>query len=137
MAGWVAVAVGCAAPAGPSGPTAPARPAPRPPPSPSAADQRYLLAPELERILQVEKVHLTNSPGGFLKIQVNVMNKTQAPQWFAYRIDWFDQDGARLPLADKEFTPWMLLAGEKSLIAATAPAPSAVDFEIAFVPYGK
>jgi len=139
LAGWVVVAGGCAGSAGPTaaptGPTTPARPVP--PLSQSPADQRYVLDPALKRVLQVVRVRLTNAPSGYLKIQVNVQNKTQAPQWFSYRIEWFDQDGARLPLDGKEFTPWMLLAGETSLIAATSPAPAAVDFGIEFVPYGK
>ena len=82
-------------------------------------------------------VRLINPPGASLKIQVNVENKTQTSQWFRYRIEWFDHDGAPLPLDDKEFTPWMLRAGEMSSIVATAPAPAAVDFGIAFVPGGK
>jgi uncharacterized protein YcfL len=130
MAGWVAWAGGCAAPAGP------ATPAP-PPPRPSAADQRFVLAPELERVLQVVSVALSNPPGAFLKIQVNVQNRTETPQRFRYRIAWFDKDGAPLPLAGGEFIPWMLLPRERSSIAATAPAPAAVDFGIAFVPYVK
>jgi hypothetical protein len=137
MAGWIALAGGCAAPAGTAGTAGAATPAPPPPPPQSAADQRFVLAPELERVLQVVSVGLTNPPGGFLKIQVNVQNRTQAPQWFRYGLEWFDKDGAQLPLAGGEFTPWMLLPGEMSSIAATAPAPTAVDFGIAFVPYGK
>jgi uncharacterized protein YcfL len=127
----VALAGGCAAPVGTTGP---ATPGPPPPQGQSAADQRFVLAPELERVLQVVRVPLTNPPGGFLKIQANVRNRTQASQWFHYRIEWFDKDGARLPLGGEGFTPWMLLPGEKSSIAATAPAPAAVDFGIAFVP---
>jgi uncharacterized protein YcfL len=82
----------------------------------------------------VVNVRLTNPPGGFLKIQVNVRNKTESPQRFRYRIEWFDQDGTRLPLADGGFVPWMLLPRETSSIAVTAPARDAADFEVAFVP---
>jgi hypothetical protein len=138
MAGWIALAGGCAAPTGPAGKTSPATlapaPVPAPPPRQSAADQRFVLAPELERVLQVVSVRLTNPPGAYLKIQVNVQNKTDAPQRFRYRIEWFDRDGAKLPLAGGEFMPWMLLPREMSSIAVTAPSPAAADFEIALVP---
>ena len=131
MAGWVLWAVGCAAPAGPA---TSAPPAPPPPQRPSAPDPRFVLAPGLERVLQVVSVGLTNPPGAFLKIQVNVQNRTQSPLRFRYRIEWFDKDGAPLPLDGGVFIPWMLLPRESSSIAATAPAPAAVDFGIAFVP---
>jgi uncharacterized protein YcfL len=108
-----------------------------PPQSLSSADQRFVLAPELEGVLQVVKVGLTHPPGTFLKIQINVQNKTDAPARFRYRIEWFDKDGALLPLAGEKFMPWMLLPRETSSIAATALASSAEDFEIAFVPDAK
>jgi uncharacterized protein YcfL len=118
---------------------APAISAPAPSPVPSqqqtVADPRFVLAPELERSLHVVSVGLTQ--GAFLKIQVNVQNKTDVPVRFRYRIEWFDKDGALLPLAGEKFMPWMLLPRETSLIAATALASSAVDFEIAFVPDTK
>jgi len=127
----MALTGGCAAPAGPA---APATPAPPPPPLQSAADQRFVLAPELERVIQVVSVRLIHPQGAFLKIQVNVQNKTEAPLRFRYRIEWFNQDGVRLPQAGGEFFPWMLLPHEMSSIAVTAPAQAAADFGIAFAP---
>jgi uncharacterized protein YcfL len=76
---------------------------------------------------------LHNPSGRFLNIQVNVQNLTDAPQQFSYRIEWFDSDGERLPVAGGEF-PWMLRPREVLPIAATAPTPAAADFGIAFLP---
>ncbi len=121
-------------------PAAPAQPAVQPasqPPSQSESvspDTRFLIAPSLERALRVVNVSLNNRPGAFLKIQVNVQNMTETLLRFRYRIDWFNQDGARLPSAGPEYISWMLLPREASSIAATAPAPAAADFGIAFVP---
>jgi hypothetical protein len=137
MAGWMAWAGGCASPPGTTVPARAASPASPAPPTQTDEDKRFILAPELERVLKVVSVRLIHPPGTSLKIQVNVKNQTQTSQWFRYRIEWFDHDGAPLPLDDKEFTPWMLMAGEMSSIVATAPAPAAVDFGIAFVPGGK
>jgi uncharacterized protein YcfL len=105
-----------------------------PAPSQSADDQRFVVAPELESAIHVESVRLMHPPGAFLKIQVNVQNKTDAPQRFHYRIEWFDADGVRLSLQGGELSPWMLLPRELSSIAVTAPGHAAADFEIAFVP---
>jgi len=139
-AGWVVLAGGCAAPAIPSRsapstpPARPLLPTPPPPQSPAAADQRFIIAPELERVIRVVSVSLTNPPGAYLKIQVNLQNMTGTLQKFSYRLEWFDKDGARLPVDEGEFSPWTLAPHEESSIAATAPAPAAADFGIAFVP---
>src|SRR5580704_11235436 len=91
LAGWMGLAVGCAAP------TAPAKAAPPGPPlpAPKQADEvkRFILAPELESVLHVVSVRLIHPEGAMLKIQVNVQNHTQVSQWFRYRIEWFDTDG--------------------------------------------
>jgi len=130
------MAGGCAAPSGAPAPSvSSARPVP-PPASqrPAAADKRFVIAPELAPALHVVSVSLAAPPGAYLKIQVNLQNMTGALQRFRYRIEWFDKDGALLPEAGGEFISWMLLPGEVSSIAATAPAPMAADFGIAFVP---
>ena len=82
-------------------------------------------------------MRLNRPPGAYLKIQVTVQNMTATPQQFSYRIEWFDQDGAGLPLVGEEFIPWMLLPHEVASLAATAPMPMAADFGIAFVPTVK
>jgi hypothetical protein len=147
IAGWVVFAGGCAAPTNNTPAAAPATAAPgnkaptaapaRPPQRPAVSDKRFIIAPELLGILHVVSVSLANPPGSYLKIQVNVQNMTDAPQQFRYRIDWFDQDGGRLPVGADDFIPWMLLPREVSSIAVTAPAPMAADFGIAFVPNSK
>ena len=134
MAGWLALAGGCAAPAVPTAPATPQTPAPPPPSNQSSADRRYVLSPGLEPVIRVLNVRLIHPPRDFLKIQVNVQNKTETPQRFRYRIEWFDADGERLPLPGGELRLWTLLPHEMSSIAVTAPAHAATDFEIAFVP---
>jgi hypothetical protein len=94
----------------------------------------FIIAPELQSIIRVKGVGLAHPPDAYLKIQVNVENLTAAPQQFRYRIEWFDQDGARVPVDGEGFSPWTLRPHEVSSIAATAPAPAAADFGIAFVP---
>jgi uncharacterized protein YcfL len=133
-AGWLVWAGGCSGPsrgtvASPSPPTG------RPPQNAAASeDKRFVIAPELEQILRVISVRLINPPGAYLKIQVNVQNITDKRQKFNYRIEWFDADGARMPVEAEEPSPWMLRPHEESSIVATAPTPAAADFGIAFVP---
>jgi len=143
IAGWVVLAGGCAAPANTSQTVAPAKmartTAPEQPSAQlqSASDKRFIIAPELQGVLKVLSVSLTNSPGTYLKIQFNLTNLTDTIQQFSYRIDWFDKDGSRLLSGSDNFIPWMLMPHEFSSIAATAPAPMAADFGIALVPTAK
>ena len=140
MAGGVVLGGGCAAPSSsapnpatpaPAAPVIPAQPAPQ---SQVSDESRFIIVPALQKVLRIASVTLTNAPGALLKFQINVQNLTDAPQRFSYRIEWFDKDGAPLPMASGQFTPWMLMPREVSSIVATAPTPTAADFGIAFVP---
>lgn len=131
---------GCAnsvdAPAEPGRPAPAAQPVETAAPSPAVApaantDKRVMIAPGLQDVLKVTGVTSAAGTRGFLKIQVNVQNVTGSPKDFSYRIIWFDSDGQPLPLASTSIR-WMLLAHETSVIAATAPTPSAKDFGVAF-----
>jgi hypothetical protein len=134
IVGWVVWEGGCAAPPNTSVPAAHTQPPPQRQP---ASEVRFIISPELLSVLHVVSVSLGNPPGAFLKIQVNVQNMTDALQRFSYRIDWFDKDGERLLLGSDNFVPWVLLPHEVSVIAATAPSPTAADFGIAFVPAAR
>jgi hypothetical protein len=104
------------------------------PQRPDASEKRFVIAPQLHGLLHVVSVRSWRLANGFLTIQVNLQNPTDSPQRFAYSIEWFDKDGALLPLASQPATPWMLMAREMSSFAATAPTPMAEDFGIAFLP---
>lgn len=93
-------------------------------------DKRIVIDPSLDSIVHVVKVTSTNGSSGYLKIQVNVQNQTDAVQKFDYRIDWVDSDGADLPMAASAPLTWTLLAHETSFLGATAPTPSARNFRV-------
>jgi hypothetical protein len=102
-----------------------------------ARDTRVIIDSALDRTLRVLSVITSTGRDGLLKIQVNIQNITDAPRWFSYRVVWFDEDGALLPMASGDSLAWMLLAGETSPIVATAPAETAKDFGMAFLPEAK
>jgi uncharacterized protein YcfL len=132
IVGLIALAGGCATPAGTANTPAPA--AQTPPQRPDASEKRFVIAPQLRGLLYVVSVRSSRLANGYLTIQVNLQNLTDAPQRFNYRIEWFDKDGARLPLASQASISWMLMAREMSSVVATAPTLMAEDFGIAFVP---
>jgi uncharacterized protein YcfL len=137
----ISLAAGCAsnAPAPRAAPSAqpvePSRPVAHE--SDPANDTRVILDKSLDRALRVLGVKSSTGPDGLLKIQVIVRNISDATRSFTYRIEWFDVNGALLPMASDDSLPWMLLAGETSSFVATAPAVTAKDFGVAFLPEAK
>lgn len=101
-------------------------------PRKTVVDPRVVVEPGLREVIRIVGLRTSESPEGFLRIQVDVENRTGSPQHFGYRIDWFDQQGQPLPLASTS-TPWMLLAHETSFMATTSPTPAARDFRVTFI----
>lgn len=146
MAGAIVWAAGCAGPSAERPPAArpPATrtPAARPSPNVNAPaaqatapdEKRFILAPELTSVLHVVNVWLSHPPGRYLKVEVTLQNMTKSPQRFSYHIDWFNEDGGKLPVEDDGFIPWMLMANEVSSFSVTATSAAAADCGIAFVP---
>ena len=108
-------------------------PAP-PPPRQTIMDKRVVIDPVLDHVIHIVGIKSTTGPEGYLKIQLDIQNLTDAPRQFSYRFDWFDQDGLDLPMAASPPIPWMLLSHETSFLAATAPTPAAKDFRVTFLP---
>lgn len=104
------------------------------PPAPQAEeDKRAVIAPSLAAALHMVRIQAAKGAEGFLKIQVDVENRSDAPQSFRYAIEWLNANGDVLPLAGNGFLDWMLRAHETSTIAVTAPTAAAKDFRIVFI----
>ncbi|MGO8701468.1 MAG: DUF1425 domain-containing protein [Limisphaerales bacterium] len=115
----------------------PQQPAARPPRQPTAQapakDNRTLFASSISQALHAAKVQYTTGSEGYLKIQVDVENRSDASVPFRYAIEWLNANGDVLPFANNGFLDWTLRARETSTIAATAPTPAAKDFRVVFV----
>jgi len=135
---WAAIVItaGCGSTVPAPQPVRSSQPAAAPQPLPEK-DTRVIVDTTLDRTLRVLGVKSSTGPDGLLKIQVIVRNITDSPRRFSYRIEWFDENGAVLPMALGDSLPWMLMAGETSSFVATAPAVTAKDFGVAFLPEEK
>lgn len=107
-------------------------PAPTPPPSHTVTDNRVTIDPALEHMIHLVRITSTTSPEGFLKIQLNVQSLSDVPVEFFYHVDWYDETGEPLRMANTVPMDWMLLQHETSFLAATAPTPSAKSFHVTF-----
>jgi uncharacterized protein YcfL len=114
----------------------PQQPVVRPPAQPTvptAKDNRTLFDSSISRALHAAKVQYMTGPEGYLKIQVDVENLSDASQSFRYGIEWLNGNGDVLPFANNGFLDWTLRPHETSTIAATAPTAAAKDFRVVFV----
>jgi uncharacterized protein YcfL len=96
-------------------------------------DGRTVFAAALKQALHASKVQFTKGPEGYLKIQVDVENRSDSSQAFRYGIEWLNANGEVLPFANNGFLDWTLRAHETSTIAATAPTAAAKDFRVVFM----
>jgi len=93
-------------------------------------DARVVIDPKLAQIIQLVGLTSTNTADGFLKIQLDIQNMTDANQQFVYRIDWYDQNAQPLSMAALVSPPWFMLKRETSFLGATSPTPAARDFRV-------
>lgn len=97
------------------------------------SDERVLLDQSLNRAVNIVGVNAATGPEGFLKIQVEVENRTRSRKLFTYRVEWFDENGMLIELPTAHAQPRSLEGGERAMITATAPTPKAKDFRIKFL----
>ena len=94
------------------------------------SDKRMITDPWLHDRVQPIGINTATGPGGFLKIQVEVLNTTSHRTSFTYRIEWFDENGMIVNLPTGAAIPRSLEGGETASITATAPTDRAKDFRI-------
>ena len=96
-------------------------------------DKRVTSDPELDRHVHVVGVNSTDTPGGFLKIQIHVQNQTSSMQTYSYRVEWFDQSGMLITLPTDNSTSRTIEGKETQDIVALAPTITAKDFRVKFL----
>ena len=97
------------------------------------SDQRVLTDQTLNNIVRIVGVNTATGAEGFLKIQVQMENRTRKARSFTYRVEWFDENGMLIDLPTAVARPRTIEAREVAVINATAPTPRAKDFRIKFL----
>lgn len=93
-------------------------------------DKRVLTDSTLNRHVNILGVNSATGPAGFLKIQVELQNRTSRPHAFTHRIEWFDENGMIINLPTAAAIPRTIEGKETISITATAPTEKAKDFRI-------
>jgi uncharacterized protein YcfL len=99
------------------------------------SDQRVITDRNLAKKVSIVGVNQVMTPGGFLKVQIELLNLTRSPQRFSYRFEWFDANGMLLNSAAAPTFPDQIDGGEDKFISGQAPTPSCKDFRVKFLEY--
>lgn len=97
------------------------------------ADKRITTDPSLGRRVKIVGVNTSESPEGYLKVQVELQNTTRSLQHVNYRFEWFNLQGMEVTANASAFIPKQLEGGESIYISAMAPSTVAKDFRLKLI----
>jgi uncharacterized protein YcfL len=78
-------------------------------------------------------VNTAMTPGGFLKVQVELLNRTGSLQNFNYHFEWFDQNGMQVGGSSTAVIADEIAGKEDKYISAIAPTEVAKDFRLKLI----
>jgi len=93
-------------------------------------DKRVITDGNLDDIAFIAGVNETRTPTGLLKIQVELVNRTEAVRNFNYCFEWVDAQGMQIASPAPVWITSAIDAGESKYVSAVAPSPNAVDFRL-------
>ena len=97
------------------------------------SDQRVITDASLARKVSFVGVNQTMTPGGLLKVQIELLNRKGSLQRFSYRFEWFDANGMQLNNVASPTVPDQIDGGESKFISGLAPTPACKDFRVKFI----
>jgi uncharacterized protein YcfL len=96
-------------------------------------DLRAITDASLAREVSIVGVNQAMTPGGLLKVQVELLNRTRSLQRFNYRFEWFDANGMQVNNVISAVIPDQIEGKESKMISSIAPSPSCKDFRVKFI----
>ena len=97
------------------------------------ADQRVVSDSSLNRKVGVVGINTAMTPGGFLKVQVELLNRTSSSTSFNYHFEWFDQNGMQINGPSTAVISDQIDGKESKFISAIAPLETAKDFRLKLI----
>ena len=96
-------------------------------------DQRVITDASLSRKVSIIGVNTAMTPGGLLKVQVEIENRTKSLQRFLYKFEWFDANGMQVNNVISANIPEQIEGRESKMLFSIAPNPSCQDFRVKFI----
>ena len=97
------------------------------------ADQRVITDSDLKKKVSIVGVNQSMTPGGFLQVQVELLNTSRSLQRFSYHFEWFDASGMQINNLTAAEIPDQIQGGEDKFISSMAPTPACRDFRVKFI----
>jgi uncharacterized protein YcfL len=97
------------------------------------SDSRVVTDGSLARKVSLVGVNQSMTPGGFLKVQIELLNRTHSLKRFSYHFEWFDANGMLIENVASPTVPDQIEGGESKFISSVAPAPNCKDFRVKFL----
>jgi len=97
------------------------------------ADLRVVNDTGLNRKVGVVGINTGMTPGGFLRVQVELLNRSSSAQGFNYRFEWFDQNGMQINGIASAVIADQIAGKESKFIGAIAPTETAKDFRLKLI----
>ena len=96
-------------------------------------DKRVITDATLNKKVSIVGLNEAVTPGGFLQLQIEILNRKNSMQEFTYKIEWFDENGMRVDTPASVWVPRQIEGQETLSITATAPKQTARDFRVKFM----
>ncbi len=97
------------------------------------SDSRVITDGSLAKKVSFVGINQTMTPGGFLKIQIELLNRKRSLQRFSYQFEWFDANGMLINNVASPTVPGQIEGGESKFISSVSPTPTARDFRVKFL----
>ena len=97
------------------------------------SDSRVITDGSLAHKVSFVGVNQTLTPGGLLKIQIELLNRKRSLQRFSYQFEWFDASGMQINNVVSPTVPDQIESGESKFISSVAPTPACKDFRVKFI----
>ena len=97
------------------------------------SDSRVVTDGSLAKKVSFVGVNQTMTPGGLLKVQIELLNRKRSLQRFSYQFEWFDASGMQINNVVSPTVPDQIESGESKFISSVAPTPACKDFRVKFI----
>ncbi len=97
------------------------------------SDSRVVTDGSLAKKVSFVGVNQSMTPGGLLKVQIELLNRKRSLQRFSYQFEWFDANGMQINNIVSPTVPDQIESGESKFISAVAPTPACKDFRVKFI----
>jgi uncharacterized protein YcfL len=97
------------------------------------SDSRVITDGSLARKVSFVGVNQSMTPGGLLKVQIELLNRSHSSKQFSYHFEWFDANGMLIQNVVSPTVADQIEGGESKFISAVAPAPVCKDFRAKFI----